>query len=278
MLNYIILFFAGVVSGILSSLFGLGGGLTVVPALLLTLPFFHVSNSVEMHIAIGTSLAIMFVNSLNSARSHYMAGNLKWEYFKKIALYIIIGTIIGSVIAYFLPAWLLMLIFSLFLIVVIVKFIKHTRIKQETVSNTTSKNQLYPNIWQRANYGILTGIISACVGGGSSLIMIPFLKNYRTKMKQAVALATTFNILIAFVATLAYAVLGAHANNLPKHSTGFIFWPAFICIIIGSLFGVPLGTRLINVLNEKTASITYFILLILILFIVVIKYILTFLI
>lgn len=268
MINYAILLVTGLLSGILSSLFGLGGGLTIVPMLIIVLPFFNVTNSVIMHIAIGTSLAIMLINSLNSARSHHLSGNIQWHYFFNIIPYIIIGTILGTVIAYFLASSVLIFIFIIFLLVIIIRFIKILKIKNQP-SHSRKKHS---TLVERVSYGLLTGIISSCVGGGSSLIMVPFFKKLGLKIKQDAALAGTFNIFIALIATISYSFLGNSVAKLPKYSTGFIFWPAFAFILIGSFGGVPIGTRLANHLPEKLSTILYLLLLIIIFTTMVIKY------
>lgn len=256
-IDIVILIFAGFLSGILSSLFGLGGGLIIVPILALVLPLFNIPHSAVIHVAVGTSLAIMFVNSANSMRSHHFAGNIKWVYFYKIVPYIILGTIIGAVIASFLTASVLILAFIVFLVVVIIRFIKHLQVQHEKQFTCTK----YPVLFQRMANGVATGIVSACIGGGSSLLMVPFLKRCGLQIKQSVALSTTFNVLIAFIATLSYSFLGSHLNNLPRYTTGFIFWPAFVCITIGTFCGVPVGTWLSNRLSEKTLTVLYFLLL-----------------
>ena len=274
---YFILLFAGLISGVLSSLFGMGGGLTIVPALLIVLPFFNISNVIIMHIAIGTSFAIMFVNSLNSVRSHHFSGNIEWGIFTKIIIYIALGTVIGTLIANLLSTSWLILLFILILLVVMLRFIKHLTAKGSTnIDQTVNKvRSKLPPFRARAGYGFLTGILAACIGGGSSLIIVPFLKQSGLQIKRAAALAGAFNVFISLVATISYGFLGSYAVGLPKHSTGFIFWPAFLWVLVGSFVGVPIGTRLANKLSERTASILYFLLLLIIFVIMLTKYLIS---
>jgi len=273
MIDYIILLVAGFIVGILASLFGLGGGLIVVPTLLIILPFFHVANAVVVHVAIGTSLAIMFINSINSARSHHLAGNVKWNYFRKLIIYIALGTLIGTFIAYLLPASILLLAFVVFLLFIIIRFLRHLKVKNDDEAVESEDKATLPPLYQRAPYGLLAGIISACIGIGCSVTMTPFLKKFGVKIKNAAAIAATMNVFIALVASLSYAFLGRHAVDLPKYSTGFIFWPAFIAILIGSFVGVPVGTRLASKLSERWATILFFLFLIIIFIVMLSKYI-----
>ena len=89
---------AGLATGVVSGLFGVGGGLTVVPALVLALPYEGVAERYVMHLAIGTSLAVMvFANAVTTAWRH-RRGDLDWSVFRPLALLVALGGAIGAVI------------------------------------------------------------------------------------------------------------------------------------------------------------------------------------
>ncbi|WP_196892397.1 sulfite exporter TauE/SafE family protein [Aureivirga marina] len=270
MLDYFILIFGGFLSGLLSSLFGLGGSLTTVPALLIVLPFFNVPQDIITHVAISTSLAIMLINSINSARSHHSSGNIQWGYFKKSILLIIVGTIAGTFIASALSSKTLLLLYLIFLVYIILRFLNSEIRKLE--KEKEERKIINPNFFKKSFYEIITGIISACVGGGSSLVMVPFLKHQGFKMKQASALSVTYNIFIAFFATANYIILSAGKDSFSKYSTGYIYWPAFLWLLIGSFIGVPIGIKLANKLSEKVQTIFYFLFIVLVFILMLLKY------
>ena len=69
---------AGVAAGLVSGLFGLGGGLTIVPVLAFALPLEGVTEKYVMHLAIGTSLVVMVVTALYTTLLRHRRGDLDW--------------------------------------------------------------------------------------------------------------------------------------------------------------------------------------------------------
>ncbi|MBI4285088.1 MAG: sulfite exporter TauE/SafE family protein, partial [Chloroflexi bacterium] len=80
---------AGLGLGTLTGFLGIGGGFLIVPALteIIGLP---------MHLAVGTSLAIITLNSLAGIASHVIAGNIDWSVATLFILAGYFGTLIGS--------------------------------------------------------------------------------------------------------------------------------------------------------------------------------------
>lgn len=75
----------GLVTGIVSSMFGIGGGIILVPMLVLLLNF-------NMHQAVGTSLLIIIPTALVGAYLHYKLGNINLM----VALVAIVGAVVGA--------------------------------------------------------------------------------------------------------------------------------------------------------------------------------------
>ncbi len=63
----------GLGSGFVSGLFGIGGGIVRIPLFVYLLPLFGVAQSVMMHVAVGTSMALVL-----PARSLRPASNSRW--------------------------------------------------------------------------------------------------------------------------------------------------------------------------------------------------------
>ena len=85
-----------------------------------------------------------------------------------------------------------------------------------------------PPMIKKVFSGILSGLIGAGMGVGSSLIMVPFLKNYGFYIRHCAGLSSGFNVFIALTATLTYGFFNHDEANFPAYSTGYIFWPTFI--------------------------------------------------
>ena len=75
----------GAFAGFVAGLFGVGGGLTIVPLLfmLFTAQAFPVEHS--MHLALGTSMATIVLTSISSMRAHHQHGAVRWDIVKIFA-------------------------------------------------------------------------------------------------------------------------------------------------------------------------------------------------
>ena len=102
---------AGVAAGLVSGLFGLGGGLTIVPVLAFALPLEGVAEKYVMHLAIGTSLVVMVVTALYTTLLRHRRGDLDWALFWRIAPRVVIGAVLGAICGDLLPGLTLRMFF-----------------------------------------------------------------------------------------------------------------------------------------------------------------------
>jgi uncharacterized membrane protein YfcA len=118
----LILIVIGLMAGVFSGLFGVGGAVIMIPALVYFL-------SADQHTAQGTSLAVMLPPiGLFAAYNYYKAGQVNIWYAVIIAAAFIVGGFFGSKIAINLPENLMKKIFGVFLLLTALKLIfsKHT--------------------------------------------------------------------------------------------------------------------------------------------------------
>ncbi len=99
----------GLVAGIASGSFGIGGGALIVPAL--TLWF-----KVPYTVAVGTSLALIIPISLAGAATHNSFGKLDWRIFTACAIAGIIGAVGGSLLIQKIPELYARRAFAVFLL------------------------------------------------------------------------------------------------------------------------------------------------------------------
>ena len=85
----------GAVAGLLAGLFGIGGGLIIVPVLVISFAYQGISPDVLTHMAIGTSLATIVFTSMSSVKAHQEKAGVRWEIFKPMAVGIVLGAILG---------------------------------------------------------------------------------------------------------------------------------------------------------------------------------------
>ena len=101
-------------AGVLSGLLGIGGGLVLVP-------FFHYLLKMDMHVAVGTSLAVIVPTALVGTLRHASGSFVDWRIFIFSVLFSILGGLIGASISMNLDVIVLRKIFAVFLILVAIK-------------------------------------------------------------------------------------------------------------------------------------------------------------
>ena len=89
----------GAFAGTIAGLFGVGGGLIIVPMLATIFTQQGISGDVIMHLAIGTSLATIIPTSISSVLAHHRAGAVLWPVFLHLVPGILIGAFVGAYIA-----------------------------------------------------------------------------------------------------------------------------------------------------------------------------------
>lgn len=246
----------GIIIGILSSMFGFGGGFVVVPVLFAFLPD-SIPNEYLMHTAVGTSLAVMIINSFNSTFYHAKKGNVKWPVVKVLAGYIAIGALIGGILAVYIESDILRFAFIGLLTYVLIK-----NIFSKSFTKTLDKQAFrMPNQKSASFTGIVIGFLSTLLGIGGSVMTIPYLRNKGMRMLNAVALATPLGLPIAIVGAFSYLITGLQIENMPSSTIGFIYLPALVGFIIGGFIGVPIGRNWAQKLPDKLFSKIYLILL-----------------
>lgn len=232
----------GAVAGLLSGLFGIGGGIVLVPALLWSFHQQGFGNGPVVLMAIATSLATIILTSLSSIRAHHKLGAIVWPIVFKLAPTILLGSILGSLIADRLPNQLLKNIFAVYLLLVALQMAMQYKPSPATFKPAQS-------ILLMA--GAVIGTVSAVLGIGGGTLSVPFLLKYQLPMRNAVAVSGACGFPIALAGTVSYALLGYDSAYLPAGSFGYIYVPAFIAIIASSMVCAPIGAKLANQLPTR---------------------------
>ena len=170
----------GAIAGFAAGLFGVGGGLIIVPILYVVFTKMGYDPSVIMHMALGTSLATIIVTSISSVTAHHKKGAVLWSVFKNLAPGLVIGSFIGAGIADILSGQHLQLIIGAFAIWVAFKMFKGANVKvDESKQLPTAPMQML------AGGGI--GVASAIFGIGGGSLTVPYLNKNGVVMQKAVA-------------------------------------------------------------------------------------------
>jgi uncharacterized protein len=95
---------AGAITGLRAGVFGVGGGAVAVPILYELFRILEVPEEVRMPLCVGTSLAIIIPTSIRSFNAHRAKGAVDMTILRVWALSVVLGVVIGSVIARYAPA------------------------------------------------------------------------------------------------------------------------------------------------------------------------------
>jgi uncharacterized protein len=226
----------GCLAGVLSGLFGIGGGAVLVPFLLWQFEASGFPADLVMIMAVATSLATIIVTSCISAYAHHRRGAVDWRAAFALAPGVLLGSVAGSVVADQLPVRILKLIFAVFLLVVALRLASGDQTGETRPWKGSQRLLVFA--------GTHIGAISAIVGIGGGSLIVPLLVKCRFPMRKAVATSSACGFPIALAGTVSYIYLGWAKPQLPADSLGYLYLPAFVGIVAASMLCAPLGARL----------------------------------
>jgi uncharacterized membrane protein YfcA len=224
----------GACVGGLAGLFGVGGGIIIVPALTFLFTAQHFPAPFIGHLALGTSLASIMFTSISSMRAHHDRLAVNWLVFRRITPGIIAGTLFGSWIAAQLSTKSLKGFFVVFLLIVAVQML---------LEITPTPRQI-PGAAGMLGVGSLIGGVSSLAGIGGGTMSVPFMLWCNIPMHNAIGTSAAIGFPIALAGAVGYAANGLAAEALPAYSFGFIHLPALCGISIASILTAPLGVKL----------------------------------
>jgi uncharacterized membrane protein YfcA len=241
---------AGIVTGILAGLFGIGGGAVIVPVLFEFFRMLGVPEEVRMQLCVGTSLAIILPTALRSYRTHQARGLVVPEVLRLWTVPVILGVAVGSAAAAVAPAGLFKIAFVVIAGIIAAKLLLG---RESWVIGSE-----LPGRAAMRGYGFLMGLASSLMGiSGGSLVTI-ILTLYRKTIHQAVATASGIGVPITIAGTVGYALAGlSYQASLPPLSIGFVSVIGVVMIAPISSYVAPIGARLAHRMPRRWLEIGF---------------------
>lgn len=225
----------GIVAGILSGTLGIGSGVFLVPAFAFVFGREHFSPDIIMHVAAGTSLATIAVTTTRALFSHLKRNIPFWPVYKHLFPGVVVGTVAGAVLAHYLHSQTLSIIFGVIVFLL--------GLKMFFPLPESGKRKL-PGTFGCSSVAFLIGGKSGLLGLGGGAMSTPFLTHFGVSMRQSVVVATAVSVTVSTVGAISFMFTGMYATHMLTWSTGYVFWPAWLGVIVGSLTFVPLGVKL----------------------------------
>jgi uncharacterized membrane protein YfcA len=234
---------AGAVSGVLAGLFGIGGGAILVPVFFSVFGLLGIDDSVRMHMALGTSLAIIVPTSIRSYLAHKKRGAVDTALLKKWVIAVPLGTLLASVVVAYSSSNVLRVTFAVIALVLAFRMI-FNRESWKLGDDLPTNPALFC-------VGTGIGVLSGLMGVGGGVVNNTFMTLYGRSIHQAVATSSGLGVLISLPGLIGYLWAGWGNGALPPFSTGYINWLAVALIIPITLLVAPLGARLAHSLSKK---------------------------
>ena len=232
--------------GFVAGLFGIGGGLITVPFLYFIFESLEVNTDYLMHLAVGTSFAIIIPTSIVSVFTHHKFKAVDFDVVKSYGIFVISGVILGTIFAASLKTKSLVLFFSITILLLGIYLLT----LKEKEQNFTIKIKLQLKVI----LGLIVGFISAPMGIGGAVMNVPILKFFGYSITKAIGSAAAIGFLISVFGTIGFLISGNYlGTNLPL-SIGFLNIPAFLIFIPITTFMARIGARTVHKIDKNKIS------------------------
>lgn len=239
----------GLLSGFVSGLLGVGGGIVIVPVLYVMLGLLDVSDDIRMKVAVATSLTTIVATSWSSASSHHKRGGIDFPLLKAWGPWILVGVIGGTALGGYVHAQVLTLVFAVTALLVAINMA--LRSKSEPLLPD------FPNRGVKALSGMFVGSVSAMMGIGGGTLSVPILTAFGHDIRRAVGTASAIGFVIAVPGTIGYAISGFGVAGLPPFSLGFVNLVAFAALVPLSMLTAPLGARVAHTVPKQVLALSF---------------------
>ena len=236
MIEPIIFVFTGIFTGIAAGLFGLGGGLIIVPVITYSLlSFSNIPLEQAILTGISTSLASMVITGAMATYAHTINKNIDYKIIHKFVIGIILGALLIGYIINIFPGQMLKNFFIIYTF--LIAYTINTP-KANFINNLPIQNNIVSNL-----IGFIFSIISGLVGIGGATLFVPFLIRNNIPAKLAIGTSSALGFLIGLVASISIFISSLYFVPINNSMFGFIYLPAILFLTLPSLIFVRLSAN-----------------------------------
>jgi len=234
---------SAVIVGFMAGLFGIGGGLIMVPILFYLYSFVGIEQKFVMHLALGTSFSIIIPTSIISTMTHMKFKAVDFSIVKTFGIFVVIGVVFGTIFAISLKTSSLLLLFSIMTMIFAIYFL----LEKEKINPIPRQI----NLIYRVICGFLSGFVSAPMGIGGGVFNVPIFKIFGYSIPVAIGSSAAIGFLTASTGAIGFAVSGSYLNiNVPL-SLGFVNIPTFLIFVPITALMAKIGARTVHKVNKS---------------------------
>ncbi|MCK9580263.1 MAG: sulfite exporter TauE/SafE family protein [Methanoregula sp.] len=250
LIQHTCLFFTGIVAGITSGLFGVGGGALMTPVQFWLSTAGGMDSTLATRIAMGTSLAVIIPTMISGALAHHKRGVVNWQAAVPMGCAAIFGGFFGGTLAAQLPGLILRLFFALFILVMAVRMIWHIR--------DCPVCEPHGSTGQYLLIGFFIGILSGLTGLGGGALLVPvlvILLGY--PILSAIGTSSACLIFSSAGAMMAYVINGIGVAGLPPYSIGYVDLVTFAILAVTTIPLSRIGVRFAHACSSRNLQLLF---------------------
>jgi len=226
---------AGIVSGLASGLFGIGGGLLRIPIFLYIFPLFGVNENISMYLAAGTSLALAIPSAITASIAQYKIKNLDMSLLKVWLPSVFFGVIIGLIVVRIVPGMILEIVFAIVVLILAAQLL--------FTGDKFSITKTFPSKYVLSIIALFIGSLSTMLGIGGGAFTSPVLSAFGYPIFKAIAIATVGVLVVSVFGAIGAVINGIGIDGRSAFSLGYIDVPAFILMTPVVMLTAPMGVR-----------------------------------
>ena len=246
---------SGVAAGFFAGLFGIGGGLIMVPVLVYAFNTTGIATGHVVTMALGTSMAAIVFSSAQSAYGHYCKGSASLEKIRRAAPWVVAGVLIGGAIAARTPGHPLLVFVGAFQLFAALLMLTD-------VSKLLTLQSLARGGVALGVFSLFFGGVAAMVGIGGGTLFTPYFKASGMEPKLAIGTSAAIGLPVSLAGALAYGWQGWGVSG-DQWAVGYIDVPAMVALVAGTLLTVRLGVAAAHWLPSRVLGASFAVFLVL---------------
>jgi len=187
-----------------------------------------------VHLALGTGMASVVFTSSASVRTHHRLGGVDWSLVRRLGPAMVTGTLLATALSGWVSQRALALTFA------VIVYAGATQILTGRKPSAGHRKLGTPAL---VAIGLAIGVVCGLVSAGGAFMTVPFMLFCGVTMTTAIGTGAALGVPVAVVGTLGYVLSGQQIQDLPPFSLGFVYGPALLCIVAGSVLTAPWGAR-----------------------------------